>query len=63
VGGVHRHEQGRGETLTGEASATVMGSSYLIGYEFKFKTISNQVQIISNFDWPKQYFPWLDFFK
>jgi hypothetical protein len=39
------------------ASTTVTGGGCLICFKFKFKTISNQVQIISNFDWPKQYIP------
>jgi hypothetical protein len=46
VGGVLRCEHGWGERLTRGASATITGSGLFV-FEFKFKTISNQDQIIS----------------
>jgi hypothetical protein len=40
--------------LTGGALAIVTGGGGLISFEFKFKTILNQVQIVSNFDCSKK---------
>jgi hypothetical protein len=38
----------------GGASATVTGGDCLICFEFKFKMILNQIEIISNFDRSKK---------
>jgi hypothetical protein len=52
-----------GREADGRASATVTGGGGLICFEFKFKTISNQVQIISNFDHSKKDLPELKKFE
>jgi hypothetical protein len=63
AGGALWCEKGRGWRLTGGASATVTGGGNLIHFEFKFKMISNQVQIVSNFDRFKKDLSELKFFE
>jgi hypothetical protein len=42
------------------AQGTVRAGGCFICFEFKFKMVSNQIQIVSNFDRPKKYFPKLE---